>query len=104
MENERVIEKLANMEQKLVSAEHRIKNLEDAQKENKDLTISVKELAMSMRNMTEEMKEQGLRIKALEEEPANKWKSMEKQIFNTIVSVLFGAVASGLLLIMTHTI
>jgi hypothetical protein len=68
------------------------------------LTVSVKELAINMKNMLEEQRLQGERIKRLEAEPANTWKNMKQTAFNTIVGVVAGALAVGLIVLIAHFI
>lgn len=104
MTNEEIAANFANHEQRIVGAEHRVKDLEEEQKQIRELTVSVRELAISVKSMVNEQLEQGERIKKLESEPADKWKNMQKQIFNTIIGVLAGAVASGLILLISQNI
>ena len=61
--------KLENHEQRLVNAEHRLKDLETDSKVIMQLSNSVQKLAINMEQMLEEQKEQGARLKALEDEP-----------------------------------
>lgn len=104
MTNEEIAANFANHEQRIVGAEHRVKDLEESQKQIYELTLSVQELAMSVKIMVEEQKEQSERLKKLEEQPAEKWNNVQKAILTTVVSTLAGAVASGLILLLTHTI
>lgn len=89
--------KLENHEQRIVSTEHRLKKLEEMQQSMNDLIISVNKLAYNMEGMLEELKEQGERLKMLENEPADRWKTMQKTAITTIVGVVAGAIATGIL-------
>lgn len=99
MTNEEVAVTLAKHENRIKVSEHRIKDLEDTQKRIHELTVSVKEIAVSVRSMVTEQKEQGERIKKLEEEPVEKWNILTKTIITGIVSALVGAVMSALFLL-----
>lgn len=99
MTNEEIATTLANHDNRIKVSEHRIADLEQLQKQIYDLTISVKEIAMSVKNMVEEQKEQGDRIKKLEEQPAEKWNTLQKTIITSIVSTLIGAALSALFLL-----
>lgn len=98
MTNEEIAAKFADHENRIKVSEHRISDLEESQKQIQELTISVKELAMSVKSMVEEQKEQGTRIKKLEEEPGKKWDLFTKTILTSIISVVVGAVLSALFL------
>ena len=99
MTNEEIAVKLANHENRIKVSEHRIEDLEQSQKQIYDLTISVKELAISVKSMVEEQKEQGERIKKLEEQPVERWNLLTKTILTGIVSAIIGAVMSALFLL-----
>ncbi len=47
--------------------------------------------------MLEEQSMQGERLKKLEDEPAERWNSAKKTAFTTIISVVAGALATGLI-------
>ena len=46
----------------------------------------------------EEQKDQGSRLDTLEREPAERWNSAKRTAFTTVVSVVAGALATGLLI------
>ena len=100
MNNEEIVTKLANHDNRIRVSEHRISDLEESQKQIYDLTISVKELAISVKGMVEEQKEQGERIRALESEPAEKWNKMTNTaiacVITTVIGGLIGAVLAML--------
>lgn len=95
---------LAEHEQRLVNVEHRVKNLESMQNSMNNLIRSVDKLAFNMEGMLTEQKRQGERLKKLEQEPADDWKSMRRTIITTIVGVISGALASGLLLMISQNL
>lgn len=99
MTNEEIAVTLANHENRLKVSEHRIADLEQLQQQIYDLTVSVKEVAMSVKNMVEEQKEQGEKIRKLENEPAEKWNTLQRTILTSIISTVIGAVLSALFLL-----
>ena len=96
--------KLENHEQRLVNAEHRLKDLETDNKIIMELSNSVQKLAINMEQMLEEQKEQGTRLKALEDEPIKNWNSAKRTAFTTIVSTLAGALATSLIWLLSHAV
>ena len=99
MTNEEIAVALANHDNRIKVSEHRLEDLEDSQKQIYELTISVKELAMSVKSMVEEQKEQGARIKKLEEQPVEKWNLLTKTILTGVISAIVGAAMSALFLL-----
>lgn len=94
---EEMIKFMAEHSNRMKVTENRLKVLEEQNKDLYDLTFSVKELAGNMKSMLEEQKAQNTRIKKLEDEPAEKWNSAKKTAFTSIVSVIAGALATGVL-------
>lgn len=77
----------------------RIGNLENQTQTIQSLALSVDRLATSMDRMAQEQAEQGERLKALEQEPADSWKNVKKTILTTIVSVVAGALVTGAIIL-----
>lgn len=77
----------------------RIAALEKQTEVIQQLAMSVDRLATSMDRMAREQTEQGERLKALEREPADSWKSVKKTILTTIASVLAGALVTGAIIL-----
>lgn len=67
---------------------HRIDKLETMAEQLADMAASIKVMAVSMQGMQAEQKEQGERLKKIEEEPADKWNSLIKTII-TVVATAF---------------
>ena len=72
---------------------HRIDKLETMAEQLADMAASIKVMAVSMQGMQAEQKEQGERLKKIEEEPADKWNSLVK----TIITVVATAVVTYML-------
>jgi K+-sensing histidine kinase KdpD len=67
---------------------HRIDKLEKIADQLTDMAASIKVMAVSMQGMQAEQKEQGERLKKIEEEPADKWNNLVKTII-TVVATAF---------------
>ena len=67
---------------------HRIDKLENLTEQLSDMAASIKVMAVSLQGMQAEQKEQGERLKKIEEEPADKWNSLVKTII-TVVATAF---------------
>ena len=72
---------------------HRIDKLETMAEQLSDMAASIKVMAVSMQGMQAEQKEQGERLKKIEEEPADKWNSLVK----TVIAVIATAFVTYLL-------
>ena len=102
MTEEDIAVKIEGHEHEIGSLKHRMKNQEEQTKVIQDLVLSVKELAMNMKNMIDEQKEQSERLAKLEKEPAERWNAARKTAFTTVVSVISGALATGLLIMIAQ--
>lgn len=104
MTDEEIAVALKGHDHEIGSLKHRMDSQEKQSEVIQQLALSVKELAFNMRNMAEEQKEQGERLKKLENEPAERWNSAKKTAFTTIVSVIAGALATGLIVMLAQYI
>lgn len=95
---------LENHEQRMISVEHRVKALETMQKSINELAMSVNKLAFNMERMLSEQRDQGDRIKNLEKEPADTWKTFKKTILTSIVSAVAGAAVTGFFLMIAQNL
>lgn len=92
MDNETLYATVSQHDTQIKNLERRMADVEEMQKQIVDLTISTKELAMSVKNMTEEQKEQGDRIKALELKPIKLWETIVGTVVTGIVGAILGAI------------
>ncbi len=104
MTDTEVAVKLENHDQQIKSLKHRMDEQEEQGKSLSSLALSVQKLALSMESMIEEQKNQGARLAKLEAEPAERWSSMTRTIFNTIVGSGAGAFATGVIYMMAQHI
>lgn len=65
---------------------HRIDKLETMAEQLADMAASIKVMAVSMQGMQAEQKEQGERLKKIEEEPADKWNNLVKTVVTVIAT------------------
>ena len=93
MNNEEIVKKITEHDEKIKVANHRIDDLEEQQKQIQDLTLSVQELAMSVKNMVEVQKAHSEKINELESKPAQNWNTMQRTVLTAIVSAIAGAAA-----------
>jgi len=96
--------RIAEHGKEIGSLKHRVKNVELEVKVITNLAMSVERLAMSVETLAKEQSKHGEKIASLEAEPAKKWNSMMKTIFNTIVGAIAGAVATGVIYAMAQTV
>lgn len=67
---------------------HRIDKLENLTEQLSDMAASIKVMAVSLQGMQAEQKEQGERLKKIEEEPGDKWNSLVKTIITVVATAL----------------
>ena len=91
MNNEEIVKKITEHDEKIKVANHRIDDLEEQQKQIQDLTLSVQELAMSVKSMVEVQKTHSEKINELESKPAQNWNTMQRTVLTAIVSAIAGA-------------
>mgnify|MGYP004705632175 FL=1 len=96
--------KFENHDQEIKSLKHRMNEQEEQGKSLSSLALSVQKMALSMESMIEEQKNQGARLAKLESEPAERWSSMTRTIFNTMVGAMAGALATGVIYMMAQHI
>ena len=87
---------IAVHDQRLTSLEARMKSAEQQATAIHELALSVKELTVNQTQMLKEQQEQGVRIRALEEEPLKRIKQIKMRVVECIitgvVSTLLGIV------------
>ena len=83
-------EYVKRMEEEHKRQNARIKDLEDGFKENSALVISVEKMATSMEQMLKEQKDQGKRLKALEERDGEMWRKVIGYIATAVVGIIVG--------------
>ena len=67
-----------------------------------EMGMSVNKLAITMEHMVTEQKEQGERIKTLEQVPTDNWNSVRRTTITTVVSGVIGALVGALMLLLAN--
>lgn len=75
----------------------RITELEKVTKALQEITYSVRELAVNMERMTQEQVKQGKKLDQLENAPLDNLKAAKATAQATIVGIIAGALATGLI-------
>lgn len=81
---------------------HRIEKLENDMSVINSIAISVERLSINMQHMLEEQKDQGKRLKALEQEPSENWSNAKRTIFNAILGAFASGIGIGLIWLLTQ--
>lgn len=104
MTDEEIAVKINGHEHEIKSLKHRMDDQEEQAGIIQNLVMSVQKLALTMEQMVKEQSKQGDRLKKLEDEPAERWNSAKKTAFTSIVSVVAGALATGLIMMIAQYI
>lgn len=88
-------ERVTAVEERCKSNTHRINDLSATTKAVQELATSVKLMAQNLERMAEELEDQGVRLGALEREPAERWNTMRRTIFTSVVSTLAGGLVGA---------
>ena len=100
--DEEIAVKLEGHDHEIGSLKHRMSDQEEQNKTIQELVLSVKELALNMQAMLREQGEQGKRLTKLEAEPAERWNTMTRTIFTSLISTIGGGLAVGLILMIAQ--
>ena len=76
---------------------HRIDSLEHDTKTIYELAKSVEKIAINTENMQRQLQEQGMKIEALEQLPAQRWNSAVKTVITTLCSTLVGTIVGAVM-------
>lgn len=82
----------------------RIALIEEDTKAIRRLTTSIEKLVIQMQDMLAEQEEQSKRIQRLEEEPGDAWRELKKKALDTVVGIVVGALATGLIYMIAQNI
>lgn len=80
------------VEQRSKSNADRLDRLEKTTEAVQELATSIKLMAQNLERMTEEQEKQGARLEKLEAQPGERWNTMTRTIFTTIVSAIAGGI------------
>lgn len=68
----------------------RLEVLETAVKRIADINVSVAELASSMKSMLEEQKDQGERLKTIEDRDGEMWRKVTGYVITAVIGIIVG--------------
>lgn len=88
---------LSDHDHQIKSLKHRMDAAERKQDGITQLTNSVNELAINMRYMLEEQKDQGMRLSALEKEPAENSKYIRRTLLSCVITAVVSAVVGAII-------
>lgn len=84
------MERIGRSDDRMHEFDRRLSRVEDFGKELNAMAVSMKGILTTLENMQTEQKEQGDRLKKIEEEPADKWKKFTWTVFACIVTGVIG--------------
>ena len=90
-------ELLARVDESTKSAHKRIDRLESTIEDIRELTFGVKEIATEVKLMREDFQKLDERVSSIEKEPIDEFKDIKKQIRNSTISVIMGAVIGAII-------
>ena len=106
MTNLEMAERLVKVEERAKSNTHQIEEIKPIVEEIHTISKTMVELITECKHTNEnvadikqDLNKMDQRIETIEQEPANSWKNAKQQILQTIISVLIGAIVTGLIII-----
>lgn len=91
------MERIGRSDDRMHELDRRVSRVEDLAKELNSMAISIKGILTTLENMQAEQKEQGDRLKKIEEEPADNWKKFMWTIFACAVTGVMTGVMGWIL-------
>lgn len=88
---------LVELEQRCKSNSRRLDEMEGTVKDIHEMSAAIKMMGQSIQRLTEEIREQGARVKNLEAIPAGRWEMMVKTVLTAILSAGVGAMLAVVL-------
>jgi hypothetical protein len=95
MQEKELIERLVQVEQRSKSNTKRLNEHDEKLEDIHDLTYAVKELANETKLMREDVNGLNTRVANIENEPAQNYKEIKKNIRNQIITFILGALLAG---------
>lgn len=94
-------ELLARVDESTKSAHKRIDKLEDMVKDIHELTYGVKEIATEVKLMRSDVNKLDDRVATIEKEPSNEYRETKKQIRNTAINIILGAIIGAIIALLS---
>lgn len=96
MQDAEIIEKLTRLEERMKSNSKRLDEHDRKIEDIHDLTYAVKELANETKMMREDLNSLTNRVTTIENEPANEYKDVKKNIRNQIITFIIGVIITAI--------
>lgn len=84
------MERIGRSDDRMHEFDRRLSRVEEFGKELNAMAVTMQGILKTLENMQAEQKEQGDRLKKIEEEPADKWRKFTWNIFACIVTGIVG--------------
>lgn len=96
------VERLTKVEERSKSNTHQIDDLKPVVAEIHTMSITMMELTGEMKHTSSSLAEIKEEVCALKQEPANKWKRLEDKTIDTVVGIVMGGMAAGLIIMIAQ--
>ena len=80
------MERIGRSDDRMRDFDRRLSKVEEFGDKLQSMALSLERMVTTLQNMQEEQKEQGKRLKKIEEEPADKWNSAVKIVLTVIIT------------------
>lgn len=97
MMDESVREAIGRVQDENARQNKRLDELEQMTKTLSEITCSVQELAINMKHMTEVQAEQGAKLDKMENAPLDNLKAAKTATISTVIGIVVGALATGVI-------
>lgn len=97
MTSEEIAVQIEHHRNEIESLKHRMKGCEEQQNLLHKVVSTTEKLAINMEYMAKEQKEQGDRLKKIEQEPADNYKHYKRLIIGCIITGIIGALIGAVI-------
>ena len=93
--------RLTEVEQRAKANQHRLDKLEPVVEEIHHMSETLVELTNEMKHVNKNVEEFKAEVEDLKQEPGEQWKGAKKTLLNAFLSAIGGAIAGGLIYLLT---
>lgn len=83
---------------------HRLSELEETVKQLNDLVLSIQRLTMSVESLAKDVQKQGQKLEHIERAPLERISSAKQTALNTVIGIVIGALAVGLIAMISQNV
>lgn len=80
------MERIGRSDDKMHNLDRRLSKVEELGEKLSEMAVTMQGMLVTLQNMQKEQTEQGQRLKKIEEEPADNWKSFKWTVFACVVT------------------